>query len=149
MKHFIITILLVMLASCSATKQATLKKSEEVKESLAVGLIGRERTIREAAKQVYEIKNIEVMIEDFAVLNDSVKSNSPLLKKRTTAKINIVHNEQHKDSISVDKDVGVKVEKDVHTDTKIESEMKKSQPIGVKVFILLVVVAIVIIIVRR
>lgn len=150
MKHFIITILLVMLASCSATKQATLKKSEEVKESLAVGLIGRERTIREAAKQVLDTKNIEVVIEEFDMLNiNSVATEKPILRKRTTAKIKAVRSEQSKDSISVDRDIGMTAKKQLNADVKIESEVKKSQPLGGKLFILLIVIATVIIIIRR
>lgn len=149
MRHFMVTILLVMLTSCGSTKKATLKVDDKRVESLVVGRTEKEQTTQEVAKQVYEIKNIEVMIEDFAVSNDSVKSNSPLLTKRTIAKINVVRNEQHKDSISVDKDIGTTAEKQLYTDTKIDSEMKKSQPIGGKVFILLIVIAAVIIIVRR
>lgn len=149
MKYFIVTILLVMLTSCGSSKKATLKVDDKRVESLVVGRTEKEQTTQEVAKQVYEIKNIEVMIEDFAVSNDSVKSNSPLLTKRTTAKINVVRNEQHKDSISIDKDIGTTAEKQLYTDTKIESEIKKSQPIGGKVFILLIVIAAVIIIVRR
>lgn len=151
MKHFIpIMILLVMLASCSATKQATLKKSEEVKESLAVGLIGRERTIREAAKQVLDTQNMEVVIEEFDMLNnDSVATEKPILRKRTTAKIKAVRSEQSKDSISIDRDIGMTAKKQLNADVKIENEIKKSQPISLKVFILLVVVVTVLIILSK